>query len=141
MPSIAKILLCAGVAIALGGCGEDEQTPGSEKKAAPAASESSRGTTHDASTEPRSATIEIALTSTGRVPQVVPARPGQTIVFENEDDVSHRVESTDGPDFPSKTLAKGDTLEHTLRAEDAWVRYVCSIHPAKLGGNTNIIDE
>jgi len=136
-----SILVCTCLAVALGGCGDDEQSGGSENSAAPAATESTRGTTYDASTEPRGATIRIALKSTGMAPQFVTARAGQTIVFTNEDDVSHRVESTDGRDFASKTLAKGETLVHKLRPEDAWVRYVCSIHPAKLGGYTSINDE
>jgi hypothetical protein len=76
MPSIVGILLCTCLAFALSGCGDDEQSAGSEKTAAPAAAESTHGTTYDASTEPRDATIKIALTSTGMVPQFVTARVG-----------------------------------------------------------------
>ncbi len=143
MPSIVGILLCTCLAFALSGCGDDKPSGGSDKTASSPATKAPRGTTYDASTKPRDATIRIALKSTGMAPQYVTARAGQTIVWTNEDDVRHRVESTDGPDFPSRTLAKGETLEYKLRphAQTPWIRYVCSIHPAKIGGFTTIVEE
>ena len=148
------ILLCACLALigALTGCGNDKQSGDSDKAAAPTATQSKQpadsatkgphGTTYDASTKPRDAKIKIALKNTAIVPQFVTARAGQTIVFTNEDNVRHRLESGDNPDFASKTLAKGQTLEYRLRPGGmTWVSYHCTIHPVKMSGYTGVREE
>lgn len=141
------ILLCACLALigALTGCGNDKAaapTATQAKQPADSATKGPNGTTYDASTKPRDATIKIALKNTAIVPQFVTARAGQTIVFTNEDSVRHRLESSDNPDFASKTLAKGQTLKYRLRPGGiSWVSYHCTIHPVKMSGVTGVRKE
>ena len=145
--------MCACLVLigAVTGCGNDKSGD-SDKAAAPTATQSKKpaesatkgpnGTTYDASTKPRDAKIKIALKNTAIVPQFVTARAGQAIVFTNEDNVRHRLESGDNPDFTSKTLAKGQTLEYRLRPGGmTWTSYYCAIHPVKMSGYIIVREE
>ena len=106
----------------LAGCGE--------KKSA------GSGTAGGTATEPATAsggeTVKVAMKDILFVPEEVSARVGQTVRWTNEDDVAHTVKATQGADFESKALKKGDTYKAKL-TKAGTIDYVCTIHPSQRG--------
>ncbi len=66
------------------------------------------------------------------VPASITAKVGQKIVWTNNEDVPHNVTATDGADFASETLQKGQTFEYSP-TKAGTIRYVCTIHPGQNG--------
>lgn len=104
------------------GCGEKE-SPGS-------------GTAGGTATDPASAsggdTVKVAMKDILFVPEKVTARVGQTVRWNNEDDIAHTVKAEKGADFESKSLSKGDTYDAKL-TKTGTIDYVCTIHPSQRG--------
>ena len=59
---------------------------------------------------------------------------GDTVIWTNDDSVSHTVESTDGS-FKSDELSKGDTFKFTF-AKAGKFSYKCGIHASMTGSVT-----
>ena len=150
--AFAAALTCFALLLggSLAGCGDDDDSQGSDRAAAPKptpddqaadpATGDPTGNTYDATGDPPDATIKIALKGRAFVPQYVTAVPGQTLEWTNEDDVSHRIKDLDQGDFAPKTLAPGETYTYTFPTEGARaVQYICTIHP-EMGGRTGIAD-
>ncbi len=66
------------------------------------------------------------------VPESITAKVGQKIVWTNNEDVPHNVTATEGADFASETMRKGDTFQHTPRKAGT-IKYVCTIHTGQNG--------
>ena len=141
---LSPVLLAALAAGgSLAGCGDDEEPATSEKAAAKTPEPGAKsavdptGNTLDASSEPRDAKITIAMKDLTLKPALLTARPGQTLVFTNEDDVAHKIESVEGQSFASKRIGPGQTYVYKIKkvAPDVnGLAYTCTIHPLKMDG-------
>ncbi len=141
------LVLMAMAGGALAGCGDDENPAASGQRAEAnptdtAQAEDPTGNTYDATSEPPDASIEIAMKDIAFNPAYITARVGQTLVFTNEDDVAHKLESNEGQPFKSKTLNKGQTYKYRIK-NDADLRamnFICTIHPAKMEGGVVVTE-
>ncbi len=66
------------------------------------------------------------------VPKTVTVKVGQKLTWTNEDGIAHNVTATDGADFKSDNLSKGDTFTFTPTAAGT-IKYACTIHPGQDG--------
>jgi plastocyanin len=66
------------------------------------------------------------------VPASITAKVGQKIVWTNNEQVPHNVTATQGADFASGTLQKGDTFKYTP-TKAGTIKYVCTIHTGQNG--------
>jgi plastocyanin len=65
-------------------------------------------------------------------PEKATAKVGQTVCWENDDDVQHDVVDEDSKQFESALFGKGKTF--SWKAEKAGsVHYVCTVHPGMTG--------
>ena len=89
----------------------------------------------DTTDRPRDARITIVLKDISMRPRHLTALPGQTLVFINEDAVTHRIKGTFGEPFDSKNLRTGETYEVRMKREGGeGMGWICSIHPEKMDG-------
>jgi len=136
---IAAVLASA---VILAGCGDDEgpatsgQTAETTGASATPAAQDPTGNTNDASSEPPTASIEIAMKDAAFKPAYVTARVGQTLVFRNQDDVAHKIKADEGQYFTSKTLNKGQNYKYRIKKDPELsnMNFICTIHPAKMEG-------
>ena len=143
--SMPALLLMAASVFA--GCGDDSASTEGEaastptQESVPAEAAETSGGAYDASTEPRSARIEIALKDVAFTPQYITARVGQTIGFTNEDSVAHKIEGQEGQQYTSKTLKNGDAFSYKIKAEGSErnARFFCTIHPDKMSGGIVVV--
>lgn len=128
MRSVA-IYLFLTTMLALGACGGDDQKPSTTAK--PTARESL-----NALDLPRDARITVTLKGRAYHPAYIIGRPGQTLVFKNEDDVNHRIRSRFGAPWHSGLLAPGDTYEVRMEREGAamGIDFICTLHPKQMYG-------
>ena len=145
--------MCAAFAAGgiLSGCGDDDDSGGSDRAATPTPSQEEQPAdkatgeptenTYDATGEPRNASIKIALRDTDIVPEFLTVLPGQTLVFTNEDDVPHKIRALENtPRFASGALAKAESFKLKLDkdaikgVEGYGVDYGCAFHPAQMSG-------
>ena len=68
------------------------------------------------------------------VPADITVKVGDTVVWTNDDTVSHTVESSDGT-LKSDELSKGDTYRFTFKKTGKH-DYACGIHPSMHGSVT-----
>lgn len=61
-------------------------------------------------------------------PAVLAARPGDTVIWKNDDLLPHTVTSTVG-DFDSGAIAPGGAWRHTIGRQHGDLPYVCVYHP------------
>ena len=136
----------------LAGCGDDGEdqaatpAPAEDNQAADTATGDPTGNTYDATGEPRNASIKIALRDTDIVPEYLTVRPGQTLVFTNEDDVPHKITARENtPRFPSKAIAKGESFKLKLDkdaikgVEGYGIDYGCAFHPEQMSGRAALL--
>ena len=130
----------------LAGCGNDEpaaeKTP-TQKSDADTAIDPT-GHTLDASSQPRDARITIVMKDIAFKPALLTARPGQTLVFTNEDEVAHKIEGVEGQHYTSKKLGKGQTFEYKIKkapAGTSGIAFTCTIHPVKMDGGAVLTEE
>ena len=64
-------------------------------------------------------------------PASITVKPGEKIVWTNQDDYDHTVVADDGS-FKSGNLSRGDTFEHKFEKKGKY-KYACSIHPRMKG--------
>lgn len=82
--------------------------------------------------EQRDDIVSVGMKDIKFVPESITAKVGQKIVWTNNDSVPHNVTATEGADFASDTLRKGDTFEYTP-TRTGTIKYVCTIHPGQNG--------
>ena len=68
-------------------------------------------------------------------PETINISKGTTVKWINKDDVDHTVTGSDGL-FDSKTVAGGDTFQHTFDSTGIY-DYVCTIHSG-MSGTVNV---
>lgn len=73
--------------------------------------------------------IEVVIEDLVFVPEVVEARPGQTIRWVNRDAFAHTATVKGGWDIP---IPPGETASHVVTQADA-VSYYCRFHPNMTG--------
>jgi len=126
-------LACLALAF-VAGCGDDKSDTSSAPVAAkPAPAETT--TTPTATTDSSSAagsTVKVSMKDIKFVPEKITAKVGQKIVWTNDDQPQHNVTATDGADFASETLNKGQTYEFTPTKAGV-IKYVCTIHSGQNG--------
>ncbi len=79
-------------------------------------------------------TVSVVILGFAFVPAETKIKTGTTIVWKNEDDVVHTVESTDGT-LRSDDLQKGNTYSYTFTKPGIY-KYICGLHPAMKGSVT-----
>ena len=144
---LARLLVLTAMAGgALTACGDDENpsTSGEVARTSPTATteaEDPAGNTYDATSEPADASIEIAMKDIAFKPAYVTVRVGQTLVFINEDDVAHKLESDEGQPFTSKSLGKGEKYRYRIKNEAGLrnMNFICTIHPAQMEGGGVVV--
>mgnify|MGYP001604578443 CR=1 FL=1 len=68
------------------------------------------------------------------VPSEASIKVGDTVVWTNDDNAAHTVESTDRT-LKSDELSHGDTYKHTFTKAGTY-NYICGIHPSMKGSVT-----
>ncbi len=86
------------------------------------------------SSQQSSQQVAVSIKNFKFVPQDIVVNAGTTVVWTNEDDVAHTVESSDGT-LKSDELAQGDTYKFTF-AKAGKYDYKCGIHPSMRGSVT-----
>jgi plastocyanin len=76
--------------------------------------------------------VSIGMKDIKFVPENATAKVGQKIIWTNNENIPHNVTATDGADFASDTLQKGDTFEFTP-TKAGTIKYVCTIHSGQNG--------
>jgi plastocyanin len=76
--------------------------------------------------------VSIGIKDIKFVPESATAKVGQKITWTNNENIPHNVTATDGADFASDTLQKGDTFEFTP-TKAGTIKYVCTIHSGQNG--------
>jgi plastocyanin len=118
----------AGLALAAAGCGGgDDHGSGAGSAASSGASAAADGLT----AKKADGAVHITMTGYRYSPQLVTVRAGQKIVWTNRGATTHDVKAIRGASFASKTLAKGDTFQTTVK-EPGLVDYECTLHPGML---------
>ncbi len=138
--SVLAVIVLAGSSLL--GCGEDEETSATSTSATPTAEANAQDTedpnadTYDATSDPPDASIQIAMRGKAFQPANITARIGQTLVFTNEDQVAHKIDSNEGQRFTTKMLEVGDTFEYQIKPDEnrRAMNFICTIHPAQMEG-------
>jgi len=112
MRVLAAVL--TALALALAGCGDDEEAGGG---AAPAAG-------GDA--------VAVGMQDIRFIPEQVTVKVGQPVTWTNNEGVPHNVVADEGATFESDTFGKGGTFSYTPEKAGT-IRYVCTIHPGMDG--------
>ena len=124
---LATLSSCALLALAIGGCGDDEDEPTTPAVESP--------TTEQTDTSGGGGdTVDVVMKDTAFVPQDIEVESGQTILWTNEDPFAHTVTKEAGPgdDFDSGDVEGGGTYEQTF-TDAGEIDYVCTIHPQQTG--------
>ena len=112
-------LIFTALALAVAGCGgDDNESTAPEKTAAPATQSGGSGDS-----------VAITMKDIKFDPAEATAKVGQKVVWTNEDDAPHNV--VGGP-ITSETFGKGETFEYTPDKAGT-IDYVCTIHPGMEG--------
>jgi amicyanin len=118
-------LLAATGALALAGCGSDDDSSTSTSAAStPAAS----------TTTPAAASGDVAVSMKNIAfdPKSVTVKVGQKVTWTNDEGVQHNVVAEKGEDFKSDLLSEGQTFSYTFDKAGT-VTYECTIHPGMEG--------
>ena len=123
-------LACLALAF-VAGCGSDDKSDSSSTPAAakPAPAQAATSTTRTPSS---TATVEVSMKDIKFIPHTITAKVDQKIVWTNDDTAPHNVTATEGADFASDTVTKGQTYEYTPTKAGV-IQYVCTIHSGQDG--------
>jgi plastocyanin len=88
---------------------------------------------HDvaAARPPKGDTVKVAIQKMKFSPAAVVVRPGDTVVWTNNDQHDHTVDAADGS-FTSGTISPGETYSRQFTSPVA-VSYTCNLHPRMRG--------
>jgi len=81
--------------------------------------------------KPAPARVTVQMQNMQFTPETVTIKPGDTIVWTNNDDRDHAVASADHT-FDSANLSAGQTFEHVFNAAGSFA-YTCKYHPRMKG--------
>jgi plastocyanin len=134
---MTRILTLALTSLALvaAGCGSDNNKSSSSSTPTPAttpAETTPATTTGSSSPTAAGKTIDVDLKNISFDPKTVNAKVGDTIKWENYDDVDHNVVATKGEEFKSDNFGKGGEYKYKLDKAGT-IEYVCTIHPGMTG--------
>jgi plastocyanin len=140
----AAVTAALAAALGLAACG-DGGSPDAERQATGRSTPTptpKRGTAAgdaftslDTTDRPRTARITIAVEDFTLRPRHLTALPGQTLVFENRDDIVHRIKGTFGEPFDSGRLRRGESYEMKMKREGGeGMGWICTIHPDRMDG-------
>jgi plastocyanin len=108
---IPRLLVAAGLALSLVGCGGGA---GAASQASPVA------------------TTAVELPKSYKfVPAAIVVQAGSTVTWTNRDDFTHNVTLPDGT--PALTMRPGETASHTFETAGTY-DYLCSLHPKDMRG-------
>lgn len=125
-------VLLAGLALAAGGCGGDDQS--SEPDGQGAQSGAAAGTEAPAEEQAPASGAEdgggtsITIKDFAYDPADATAKVGDTVTFTNEDSAPHDAKSTDGPSLEVPVMQQGESQSTTVE-EAGTIQYICTIHP------------
>lgn len=114
----APLLAALSAAALLAGCGGDNSPP--------------RASAAPPSAQKASDVVEIAMEDVEFLPERVTVRVGQTVRWTNLDAFAHTVAASQGAEFSSDGLERGDSYEFTPTKRGT-VAYFCTIHPGQTG--------
>lgn len=120
------------LAVAAAGCGgsdDDAAATGSGATAAPS-------TAADVPTSGN--VVPVAMKDIQFAPREQTVKVGQTVRWENQEDVPHNVTATKGETFRSDNFSKGGSFEFKP-TKAGTISYVCTIHPG-MGGTLTVTD-
>ena len=72
------------------------------------------------------------------VPHVLAVQKGQTVLFNNHDNVRHNIFTPDGDKYNLGTWGQGESKPHTFTATGVY-RQLCNVHP-EMGGVIMVLD-
>jgi plastocyanin len=72
------------------------------------------------------------------VPHVLAVQKGQTVLFNNHDNVRHNIFTPDGDKYNLGTWGMGESKPHTFTATGVF-RQLCNVHP-EMGGVVVVLD-
>jgi len=72
------------------------------------------------------------------VPHVLAVQKGQTVLFNNHDNVRHNIFTPDGDKFNLGTWGQGESKPHTFTGTGT-IRLLCNVHP-EMGGIIKVLD-
>jgi plastocyanin len=81
--------------------------------------------------KPKGTTVRVTIQKMKFTPATVSLRPGDTVIWINNDQHDHTVEAADRS-FASGTISPGDTFSHKVTREGT-INYTCSLHPRMRG--------
>jgi plastocyanin len=81
---------------------------------------------------PKPATVNVSIKGMKYTPAAVQVRPGDTVVWTNNDDRDHTVVSADGTSFSSGNIGPGATFSFQFTKVGNFA-YACSLHPRMRG--------
>jgi plastocyanin len=131
--SLALLLACLALALALVACGGDDDGGGggggaaTQEQPAPEAEGGGAGG--------GGAATEVSMKDIEFDPAEVTVDAGATVTWVNDDSVGHDVTADDFKSGDPGAMQNGDTFEHTFE-EAGTFDYVCTVHPGMEGSVT-----
>lgn len=123
---MALVLLFAAAAILLASCTTNEP-PATGITAGPAANPPAGGPINSPVE-----TFNVAISGFAFSPATLTVNSGDTVVWTNEDGVTHNVVSDAGGEIQSPNLPKGGTYSHIFSTPGTYA-YICGLHPRMQG--------
>jgi plastocyanin len=129
---LAALLLVLG-ALAVAGCGGDDNSSSQEAKTSNEQPAAGAGPEASGGSQSAEGTVAIKAVDIKFKPEQATAKVGQKVTWTNDDQIAHTVTAKDGPEkFDSGTLEGGDTFSFTPKKAGSYP-YVCLIHPSQTG--------
>jgi plastocyanin len=127
-------VLCACVAFAVAGCGDDEESPDTSAGGGQTATDQTQ-------TPTQVREHEVALKDIKFDPAEITVKQGDLVKWTNEDDVGHDVTVKSGPkkfkSGKSGGMGKGDSFTQSFFAPGDY-DYVCTVH-ANMKGTVKVV--
>ena len=83
-------------------------------------------------TNPELKLVQISISGKAYIPAQIRVSRGTTVVWTNDDSMSHTVSSTDSPPWGSGEILPGGTFQYTFDNPGLY-SYFCVLHPEMLG--------
>ncbi len=128
---------CAVLSLALAACGKDDESQTGRDGGGDGATVTTNPTP-EAQTSTQSEAqeandiVSVSMKDIKFVPHDVTVKVGQKITWTNDEQPPHNVTATEGDDFTSETLNKGDSFSYTP-TKAGTIAYVCTIHSGQDG--------
>ncbi len=139
----ASLLAAVATVLGLAACGSSSSTTIARTSTTTATTASGPSTSATAAagpstgpvaSAPSGSTIHVTMKNLAFSPAAIRAKPGDTIVFTNDDSPPHNVTWVSGPKFTSSsTLNPGSSFTIKITTQVGTIHYFCSIHPFMKG--------